>query len=182
MPDFADRFYWKMLVVRCQVGDTHAIEELVTECHPRLRSFIHKMLPGYAGVDDLTQEVWMDVFRNLPKLAEPGSFVPWVYQIARARVFRMLRRRDRTVPLGEVDVADDHQHDPEFTPEDAVRVHAALDQLPPEHREVLLLRFIEDMSYEDIAAVAECPLGTVRSRLHNAKRLLRQVLERGEQP
>ena len=63
------------------------------------------------------------------------------------------------------------------TAEDVARVHAALDQLVPEHREVVVLRYIEDMSYEEIAGVAGCPLGTVRSRLHHAKRALRRALE-----
>ena len=64
----------------------------------------------------------------------------------------------------------------EFSAEDAQAVHAAMDQLSPEHREVLLLRFMEDMSYEEIAQVAECNVGTVKSRVFNAKRALRTVL------
>ena len=62
--------------------------------------------------------------------------------------------------------------------EDAAIVKAAMDELSPEHREVLLLRFMEEMSYEDIALVAGCQLGTVRSRIHNAKRALREIVER----
>ena len=66
----------------------------------------------------------------------------------------------------------------DFESEDAQMVHAALNQLPTEQREVLLLRFIEDMSYEEIARVTACPVGTVRSRIHYAKHALRRVLER----
>ena len=58
------------------------------------------------------------------------------------------------------------------------RIHAALDELAPEHREVLVLRYVEDMTYEEIARVVGCEVGTVRSRLHYAKRALRGVLER----
>jgi RNA polymerase sigma-70 factor (ECF subfamily) len=58
------------------------------------------------------------------------------------------------------------------------RIHAALDELPPEQREVLVLRFLEEMSYEEIARVVGCQLGTVRSRIFYGKRALRQVLER----
>jgi RNA polymerase sigma-70 factor (ECF subfamily) len=65
-----------------------------------------------------------------------------------------------------------------WSAEDAEYIHAALDSLAPEHREVLLLRFIEEMTYEDIARVTGLPVGTVRSRLHYAKRALRCVLER----
>jgi RNA polymerase sigma-70 factor (ECF subfamily) len=68
------------------------------------------------------------------------------------------------------------QPEPEFTAEDAAQIHAALDRLPAHQREVLVLRFLEDMSYEDIARVIGCPLGTLRSRLHHAKRALRDAL------
>ena len=66
----------------------------------------------------------------------------------------------------------------DFSPEDGQRIHAALDELALEHREVLLLRFLEDMAYEDIAAVTGCQMGTVKSRLYYAKRALRGMLER----
>jgi RNA polymerase sigma-70 factor (ECF subfamily) len=69
-----------------------------------------------------------------------------------------------------------------FSAEDAGRIHAALDELTPEHREVVMLQNIEDMTYEEITRVVDCPLGTVRSRLHYAKRTLRRVLERSAMP
>ena len=65
----------------------------------------------------------------------------------------------------------------EFTPEDAARIHDALDGLALEHREVLMLRFLEGMTYEQIAAISGCGVGTVKSRLYYAKRALRRVLE-----
>ena len=63
----------------------------------------------------------------------------------------------------------------------AARIHAALEWLAPEHREVLVLRFLEDMSYEDVARVTGCALGTVKSRLYHAKRALRRALGEGKQ-
>ena len=68
-----------------------------------------------------------------------------------------------------------------LTAEGAEAVHAAMAELPPEQREVLVLRFVEEMAYDDIARVLDAPLGTVRSRLHYAKLALRRVLERREQ-
>src|SRR2546422_298407 len=68
--------------------------------------------------------------------------------------------------------------DEAFSPEDAIAIHAALDRMTPEHREALILRFVEEMSYEQIAAVTGVSVGTVRSRLHYAKRALRHLLER----
>ena len=179
MTDLADGIYRRLLVIRCQVGDEAALAELVGLCQPRLRGFLFKMVGGRQNVDDLAQDVWMDVFRDLGRLAEPGAFLPWLYRIARNRAFRALRRRPLTTePVEPDELAAQADEPPQFTAEDAQAVHAALDQLTPEHREVLLLRFMEEMSYEDIAKVTGCQIGTIRSRIHNAKRALREIIER----
>jgi RNA polymerase sigma-70 factor (ECF subfamily) len=181
MSDSAKSLYWQMLVVRCQVGDALALQELVTACQPKLRGFLFKLLAGRANVDDVAQDVWMDVFHDLPRLAKPAAFLPWFYRIARNRAFRTLRHRPMANHLiDENEIAGEEEIAADFTPEDAAAVHAAMDQLSPEHREVLLLRFMEDMSYTDIAAVVGCNLGTVRSRIHTAKGLLRKIIERRE--
>jgi RNA polymerase sigma-70 factor, ECF subfamily len=173
MPD-PTNLYLRLLVIRCQAGDPNALEELIAIHHPRLRSFLHKMLPAHT--DDLLQDVWIDVFHDLPRLTEPASFLPWLYRIARNRVYRTLRRCEPV--MEDIYLAADESTDEDtFTPEDAAAVHAALDRLTPEHREVLFLRFMEDMSYEDIARVTGQPLGTVRSRIHHAKRNLRTLIE-----
>jgi RNA polymerase sigma-70 factor, ECF subfamily len=177
MSDPADQLYERVLVVRCQAGDPAAFAELVDRYQPRLRYFLSKMLAGTAAAEDAAQDVWYDVVRAVPRLANPGAFRAWLYLIARNRVWRFLRRRPPPHrPIEEVDVAANGAAD-EFTAEDAGRVHAALHTLAPEHREVVVLRFIEDMTYDEIARVAGCPVGTVRSRLHHAKRALRRVLE-----
>jgi RNA polymerase sigma-70 factor (ECF subfamily) len=130
-------------------------------------------------VEDLLQDVWLAVFRGLPKLADPQAFRAWVYRIARDRAFGLLRKvKHQAQPLGEIDVSDESADAGEFSPEDAARIHAALDALPPEQREVLVLRFLEDMSYDEIARVTSQPLGTVRSRIHYGKRALRRALEK----
>jgi RNA polymerase sigma-70 factor, ECF subfamily len=177
MTDPADELYERVLVVRCQAGDPAALAELVDRYQPRLRYYLHKMLAGSPAAEDAAQDVWYDVVRAVPRLANPGAFRAWLYRIARDRAWRVLRRRPPPHrPIDDVEVASNGVAD-EFTAEDAARVHAALDTLAPEHREVMVLRFIEDMSYNDIARVAGCPVGTVRSRLHHAKRALRRVLE-----
>jgi RNA polymerase sigma-70 factor, ECF subfamily len=179
MTDPTDRLYLQMLVVRCQTGDRVALEELVGRCQPRLRVFLHKLLGRADQVDDLSQEIWADVVRDLPRLNDPGAFLPWFYRIARNRAYRLFRgRREAADSLDLVEPNLAAAEEPEFSAEDARAVHAALDQLGPEHREALMLRFMEEMSYEQIAAVAGCQVGTVRSRIHNAKRQLREIIER----
>ncbi len=177
MIDIAERVYRSILVVRCQAGDRAAFEELVELYQPRLRYFLARMIGADQAADDLLQEVWLDVYRGVARLADPVAFPAWLYRIARHRALGELRkRRPPLTPLEGIDFAEQSEDD-DFSAEDAERVHAALGQLAPEHREVLLLRFFEGMAYEDIARVIGCHVGTVRSRLHYAKRALRRAME-----
>ncbi len=176
MTDQADWLYERLLVVRAQAGDEAAVAELVERYSPRLRYFLRKLLISADATEDALQDVWLDVLRHLPRLSDPQALRAWLYRIARDRAFRRLRKAGR-----EPQSLDEHQlangqPEPEFTPEEAAQIHAALDRLPAHQREVLVLRFLEDMSYEDIARVIGCPLGTLRSRLHYAKRALRDLL------
>src|SRR5437764_10731951 len=155
--DPADELYERVLVVRCQAGDEAAFAELVERYQPRLRYYLAKMLPGSSAAEDAAQDVWYDVVRAVPRLANPAAFRAWLYRIARDRAWRVLRRRPPPHrPIDEVEVEANGTAD-EFTAEDAARVHAALDQLPPEHREVVVLRYVEDMSFDKIARVAGSP-------------------------
>jgi RNA polymerase sigma-70 factor (ECF subfamily) len=110
---------------------------------------------------------------------DPAAFVTWLYRIAQNRVRQELRRRRQPArPIKEAaEVAEPGDKTAGFTPEDVARIHVALDGLALEHREALMLRFLEGMSYEQIATVSGCGVGTVKSRLHYAKRALRRVLE-----
>jgi RNA polymerase sigma-70 factor, ECF subfamily len=176
MADDGDRLYERLLVLRCQAGDETAFAELVERYDPRLRYYLRRLAGD--GADDAVQEVWIDVWRGVARLNDAAAFAAWLYRIARDRAFRTLRRtRPPPLPLTEADLADDGP-DEEFRAEDAARIHAALGGLAPEHREVLVLRFLEDMTYDDVARVLGCPVGTVRSRLHYAKRALRRALEK----
>src|SRR5579862_8854262 len=87
-----ERLYERVLVVRCQTGETAALAELIARYGPRLRFYLRKMTADSVA-DDLLQEVWIDVFAKIARLNDPGSFAAWVYRIARDRAYRELRRR-----------------------------------------------------------------------------------------
>jgi RNA polymerase sigma-70 factor (ECF subfamily) len=179
MTDAADRLYETVLVLRCQAGDEAAFAELVERYQLRLRYYLRKMLRDGHRAEDALQDVWLAVFRGLSRLADLGAFRAWLYRIARDRALGELRkRRPPCRPLEAVEWADKKVEETPVTAEDVGRVHAALDELAAEHREVLVLRYVEGMSYEEISRVVGCQVGTVRSRLHYAKRSLRGVLER----
>jgi RNA polymerase sigma-70 factor (ECF subfamily) len=178
MGDMADRIYERLLVVRCQTGDEAAFGELVGRYGSRIHYFLRKMVGPSA--EDVAQDVWFDVYRGVPRLADPAAFPAWLYRVARDRAYRLIRRRRPATR--SIDEAAGVAADAEvtFAAEEAAAVHAALDELAPEHREVLVLRFLEDMGYDEIARVVGCPVGTVRSRLHYAKAALAAVIERAD--
>jgi RNA polymerase sigma-70 factor, ECF subfamily len=173
-----DKIGEQLLVLRSQSGDPTAFADLVDRFSPRLRYFLCKLLGDQDAVDDALQEVWLDVFQGLPRLAAPGAFRAWLFRIAHDRACRTLRKRPPDVPLSDESQLAGCPDEPTFYPDEAILIHAALDRLTPEHREVLVLRFLEDLSYEEIAGVVGCPLGTVRSRLHHARKTLRTLLDK----
>jgi RNA polymerase sigma-70 factor (ECF subfamily) len=179
MTDPGQRLYEQILVLRCQTGDEVAFAELVERYGPRLRYYLQKSFGRMDGAEDAYQEVWLVAFRRIRGLMDPAAFVTWLYRIAQNQVRQELRRRHLPArPIEEADEVAEPGVDPAgFTPEDGARIHAALDGLPLEHREALMLRFLEGLTYEQIAAVSGCGVGTVKSRLHYAKRALRRVLE-----
>ena len=180
MTDTPRQLREQILVSRCQAGDERAFEEIVSTYGPRLRYYLLKQLGSPEAADDVLQEVWLDVYRGVVRLRRPDAFRAWIYRIARDRAFRVLRRARVPCQLAEeADLAGAEVEDDSFSAEDARRVHAALDRLSPSHRDVLLLRFIEDLPYDEIAQITGCPPGTVKSRIHHAKRLLRQAMEEG---
>jgi RNA polymerase sigma-70 factor (ECF subfamily) len=167
--------YEQTLVLRSQLGDESAFEELLKLFGPRLLQFTRKMMDSTpAQIDDVTQEIWLAIYRGLPSLLDITKFRPWAFRIARDRIFREFRRRRIPADQLDEDIAEaEAGSDETFVDHEAI--HHSLERLTPEHREVLVLRFLEDLSYEDIARVTGQSLGTVRSRIHYAKRALRRA-------
>ena len=179
MHDSADRLRERVLVARCRTGDETAFAEIVAIYSPKLRYYLRKMLGRVDRADDILQDVWLDVFRGVPRLAHVEAFGPWLYRIARHRALGNLRKKQSpALPLNDDALIDEGTTEVSFTAEDAEQIHAALDTLAAEHREVLILRFLEELTYEEMAQVIGCPIGTVRSRVHYAKQALRSTLER----
>jgi RNA polymerase sigma-70 factor (ECF subfamily) len=168
-------------ILRARQGDTEAFRSLVDACERRLLYFILRFLPDAHQALDVLQEVWLTVFRRLPGLRAPEAFSTWLYQITHDKVVSLVRRQRRERGVyedlgnGRVAEAEDQQ---DFSREDAEAVHRALGLLSVEHREVLTLRFLEDMRLEEIAEALRCSLGTVKSRLHYARRALRHEMEK----
>jgi RNA polymerase sigma-70 factor (ECF subfamily) len=126
--------------------------------------------------EDVQQEVWLGVYRQLCHLADVRAFRTWLYRLTRHRAIDYLRRRQRELEwLGieeELEAVPDPTSLPEAEQPDWERIDGVLAQLPAVQREVFLLRFRDDLHYEEIAAVVGCSIGTVRSRLFYARQRL----------
>ena len=175
MPNELAGIAHRVLLLRCQIGDAAAFADLVAQHQGRLRGYLRALLGHDAAAEDALQDVWLAIWRGLPRLKEPDAFVAWALRIARDRAFRELRRRGvATVVVDETLPADEPS---EFSAEDAAEVQAAVGVLPTAHRDVVLLRYVEELSYSEIATILQVPVGTVRSRLFHAKRLLHDILK-----
>lgn len=177
----ADLILCELLVLRCQRRDPSAAEELVGLFEKPLLYFLRRMARSEDDAWDLLQETWISVFRALPTLRDARALPAFLYRTARNHALAHLRHREADSRLSAAVDAPESSTEPEptFAAEDAVAVHAALDKLSVPHREVLTLFFLEDLSTAEIAAVLGIPPGTVKSRLHHAKKNLRAVLVKG---
>jgi len=176
----ADRALY-MLVLRCQAGDTSAFARLLELFGGRTLAHLRRLLGDDA--EDVHQEVWLAVYRNLRGLANPGAFRTWLFQTTRHRAIDFLRTRKRQQELLEdsaYDLPTDAGAVDDAPSLDSSSVGAALQTLTPILREALLLHYDEGLSYDEIAVVVGCPIGTVRSRIHHAKRTLKQAMDHQE--
>jgi RNA polymerase sigma-70 factor (ECF subfamily) len=170
-----------LLVLRGQAGDDTAFSALYARFGERTRRYLKNLLGGSLA-DDAQQEVWLSVYRRLSTLADPGAFKTWLFQVTRHQAIDMLRRQDRAERLkdevqgtreGSGAVVDGPTLPEPTSPE----LESALTALSEVQREVVILRYWEDMTYAEIAVVTGTPVGTVRSRLHHAKAKLREELD-----
>lgn len=173
----------ELLLIRYRRGDSSALDELVRLWQDRLFYYIRRLVSDEEDAWDAVQETWLSFVKNVDGLRDPSSLVMWLYKIARHKAMDRMRRRyrDQVLQLEDEDVADAH-HQPDLVSfEDAQQVHSALGKLSVPHREVLTLFFLEDLSVEQIAEVVGVAVGTVKSRLHFARKAIRSIIETEEE-
>lgn len=188
-----------LLVARTLSGDSRAFELLVIKYQRRIQRLIARMVRDVDLVEDIAQETFIRAYRALHQFRGEAQFYTWLYRIAVNTAKKTLLdfKNDPLVteaalrPAGDDDETFQPGNEPiaEETPETllaareiAEAVQAALDALPEDLRQAVTLREIEGLSYEDIAAVMACPIGTVRSRIFRAREAIsakvRPMLER----
>ena len=167
----------RLLVARARLGDAKAFERLVHEYMPRLLWFVRRLGLPDGDADDVLQESWLVAWSKLNRLRNLRLSRSWLYGITRNKAMQHLaREKAREVPVADIDPLDEPPEE-SFFERYQPYLNQALGRLSLIHREVLALRFIEGMTYEEVAQTTGATLGTVKSRLHNAKHALRRELE-----
>ncbi|WMS88592.1 RNA polymerase sigma factor RpoE [Pleionea litopenaei] len=170
------------LVERVQQGDKHAFDLLVKKYQHKVFSLISRLIRDPADIADVAQEAFIKAYRALPNFRGESAFYTWMYRIAINTAKNHLVASGRRPPDSDIDASDAEQYangdalrdlgSPErlaLRDELKQRVFESIEGLPEELRAAITLREMEGMSYEEIADVLECPVGTVRSRIFRAR-------------
>ncbi len=180
----------QQLVERVQRGDKHAFNLLVTKYQRKLGRLISRFVRDPAEAEDVTQDAFIKAYRALPSFRGESAFYTWLYRIgintAKNHLLANKRRAPTNTPFDTDDAEsfeDAEQLHEVTTPENELMskqvvnvVQASLQQLPEDLRSALTLREIEGLSYEEIANVMNCPVGTVRSRIFRAREAIAENL------
>ncbi|MBS0261578.1 MAG: sigma-70 family RNA polymerase sigma factor [Planctomycetes bacterium] len=176
------------LITECLGGQTQAFGDLVLRYQNRLFNTLISVLGSVEDARDVAQEAFVQAFQKLHLFRGQSAFYSWLFRIALNSAVSLKRKRHR-VPVSieacreESGIEPTDRH-PETRPEHALEtnetqdaVRAALGELAEEQRTVLVLKEMENLSYEEIAEIVGCPIGTVRSRIHRARSELRDRLQ-----
>lgn len=186
-----DRETDQILVERVQRGDKQAFGLLVSKYQRKLIRLIARFIRDPADVEDVAQEAFVKAYRALPNFRGESAFYTWLYRIAINAAKNFLVMQGRKVPtLTEFDVEEAETFNDAAllrdvnTPEHvlmskqiAKTVNAAMDVLPEDLRTAIMLREIDGLSYEEIAQIMHCPIGTVRSRIFRAREAISEKLK-----
>jgi RNA polymerase sigma-70 factor (ECF subfamily) len=174
------------LIARATKGDAEAFGVLVERYQRRVANVALSVVHNQDDAIELAQETFVRAYENLSKFESRSSFSTWLYRIAANLAIDFWRREGRHVVLRGEDAENEIRKLPSDTGDSfktasrkelSARLTAALEELTPEHRTVILLREVEGLSYDEISEALNCPRGTVMSRLHYARNRLRVLLK-----
>lgn len=173
------------LIERTRAGDASAFDGLIERYQDRVYNLCYRLCPNHADAADLTQTAFLKALESLSRFEARSNFFTWLYRIA-ANEALSLRRQRRRRPSISLDGVDEDRRASEPTVNEIAnridqadlmkRLEAALERLEDEFRVAVVLRDVEDMDYSEIAEVLGVPVGTVKSRIHRARMMLRKIL------
>jgi RNA polymerase sigma-70 factor (ECF subfamily) len=179
----------QQLVERVQAGDKTAFDLLVLKYQHKIMSLVSRNVRDSAEVQDVTQEAFIKAYKALPRFRGDSAFYTWLYRIAINTAKNHLMAKSRRPPGSDVDLEDAEFYESATALKDVASpenelfgeelkevVNRAITQLPEDLRTAVTLREFDGLSYEEIADVMECPVGTVRSRIFRAREAIDKAL------
>ncbi len=172
------------LVTRIAKKDRSALDALYLRHSTPLLGFLMQIIDERGQAEEVLQDTFLAAWQGAPRFQRRSSVKTWLYGIARRQAHNALRRHNLDVtddaPLDQLASNDPEPEATALSNADREAVTAAIGRLGRTQREILTLAFAQDLSYPEMAEVLDVPVGTVKSRLSNAKRQLRQILESAE--
>lgn len=166
--------------MRVQLGNDQAFQELYALFNKSSLRFLQNLVKGEEA-QDLNQELWLTIYKQIGGLAEPKRFKTWLFQIARNKALDYFRNSKRLNEFHDMLALDTETIISEpsvgFELNNNAQLHQALEGVSTKLREALVLNFLEGMDYEEIALITGCSLGTVKSRIHNAKQKIKELIK-----
>lgn len=182
------------LVIKAKRGNREAFDVLLEKYYKKVYNLAYRYVGEQEEASDLTQEIFTAAFQNLRKFRGDSKFSTWLFQIATNRGknrFKYLKRRGYFANKGQTENNDDRDEQQRIVPDYSTNpetllagkqvqriVQKAIDELDPDHKEIVILRDIEGFSYEEIAQLLNLPEGTTKSRLHRARMVVKEKLKR----
>lgn len=178
------------LIKRIKNGEQQAFTLLVRKYQSRVAKILSKYISNSADIADVAQDVFIKVYNSLDSYRDESAFYTWLYSISTNTAKNYLTKKSRRPPAFDIDISDAENFDDSGilrdrnTPEAILRtdqiknlILITIDKLPKELKTAITLREIECMSYEDIALIEACPVGTVRSRIFRAREAIDNKLK-----
>ncbi|MHC4323120.1 MAG: RNA polymerase sigma factor [Planctomycetota bacterium] len=163
----------EILVMDCQSGSSGAMEILVSRWQKRLWRYARNLTGDTEAAWDITQESWLGIIKGLRKLHDPARFRAWAYRIVTNKVNDWIRRK-KAVKTIHIKGIDEQQ----YTEKEDCGVKELLEKLGMKSKTVLNLYYFEQLSVPEISAALKIPGGTVKSRLHNARKELKELWQK----
>jgi RNA polymerase sigma-70 factor, ECF subfamily len=161
------------LVLKARRGDVDAYNVLVSRWEKRVFNYLLRLVGTREDAEDVNQDVFLKGYQRLRDLDDPARFAPWLFRIAHNEAFSLLRkRRPEAEPALNPPVETPRLHPIELN----LAVEAALARLPEEQREAVLLKIYQGFKFEEMAAILDCPVSTVKSRVYTGLERLKQTL------
>lgn len=165
------------LTIRAMKGSADALDQLLSRWQTRLWSYLNGQSRDEQVAWDLLQETCLSIASGIQKLKEPTSFPQWAFRLAHRRYVDWVRK-DARISEAKAQAAEQAKTSVTGSKDELARLRAAIEQLEPQDRAVITLTYVEGFSYDEIADSLELPVGTVKSRIHYAKKRIREIIEK----